>query len=123
MVYSLIVQRDNALSMQVAEASLRIAEATRADNVPMKAIAEDSRAVALESLRKDVTMRTIAIVTMLLFACYLHRNTFQHEFLQFPGQGWPGSISLDMVVCSSNRDFDSGYPRVSGSSMREGTER
>jgi Mg2+ and Co2+ transporter CorA len=88
-VYSLIAQRDNASSIQTAEASLRIAEATRADNVAMKAIAEDSKAVALESLRKNVTMRTIAVVTMLFLPATFIATLFSASFFNFQARDGP----------------------------------
>ena len=64
-VYSLIAQRDNAVNMQIAEASRRIAEASRQDNLAMREIAEDSKAVALATARDSAAMRVIAAVTIL----------------------------------------------------------
>lgn len=88
-IYSLIAQRDNALSIQMAEASLRIAQATRANNLAMKLIAEDSKAVALASLRKDVSMRTIAVVTMLFLPATFVATLFSASFFNFQASDGP----------------------------------
>ncbi|KAF2436983.1 hypothetical protein EJ08DRAFT_704531 [Tothia fuscella] len=64
-VYSLIAQKDSAVNIEIAKASQRIAEDSRRDNIPMKAIAEDSKAVALATARDSAAMRVIAAVIIL----------------------------------------------------------
>jgi Mg2+ and Co2+ transporter CorA len=95
-VYSLIAQRDNSLSIQLAESSLRIAEATRSDNLAMKAIAENSRIIAeeskivsMESLRKNDTMRSIAVVTMLFLPATFIATLFSTSFFNFQSKDGP----------------------------------
>jgi hypothetical protein len=88
-IYSLIAQRDNALSIQMAEASLRIAELTRLDNLAMKNIAEDSKAVAVNSLRRNVTMQTIAVVTMLFLPATFIATLFSTSFFNFQASDGP----------------------------------
>ncbi|KAJ9660009.1 hypothetical protein H2201_007114 [Coniosporium apollinis] len=57
-VYNVIAQKDSALNLRVAQASQR-------DSAAMKAIAEDSKMVALATSKDSAAMRTIAAVTIL----------------------------------------------------------
>ena len=95
-VYSLIAQRDNSLSIQLAESSLQISEATRSDNLAMKTIAENSRIiaeeskiVAMESLRKNDAMRSIAVVTMLFLPPTFIATLFSTSFFDFQSRDGP----------------------------------
>jgi len=90
MIYNLIAQRDNWLNNQLASATLKTAEATRSDNLAMKAIAEDSRIIAneskfmaKESLRKNDSMRSIAVVTMLFLPATFIATLFSTTFFNF----------------------------------------
>lgn len=82
-VYSLIAQRDNAVNMQIAEASRRIAEASRLDNLAMREIAEDSKAVALATARDSAAMRVIAAVTILFLPATFTATLFSASFFDF----------------------------------------
>ena len=95
-LYSLSAQRDNALSIQLAESSLQISEAIRSDNLAMKAIAENSRIiaeeskiVATESLRKNDAMRSIAVVTMLFLPPTFIATLFSTSFFNFQSRDGP----------------------------------
>ena len=95
-VNSFIAQRDNSLSIKLAESSLQISEATRCDNLAMKAIAENSRIlaeeskiVAEESLRKNDAMRSIAVVTMLFLPPTFVATLFSTSFFNFQSMGGP----------------------------------
>ena len=95
-VYSLSAQRDNSLSIQLAESSLQISEAIRSDNLAMKAIAENSRIiaeeskiVATESLRKNDAMRSIAVVTMLFLPPTFIATLFSTSFFNFQSRDGP----------------------------------
>lgn len=95
-VYSLSAQRDNSLSIQLAESSLQISEAIRSYNLAMKAIAENSRIIAeeskivvTESLRKNDSMRSIAIVTMLLLPPTFIVTLFSTSFFNFQSRDEP----------------------------------
>ena len=95
-VYSLSAQRDNSLSIQLAESSLQISEAIRSDNLAMKAIAENSRIiaeeskiVATESLRKNDAMRSIAVVTMLFLPPTFIATLFSTSFFNLQSQDGP----------------------------------
>ena len=74
----------------MAHASLKIAEATRLDNLAMKAIAADSHVVALASLRDSAEMRSISIVTMLFLPGTFVATLFSTSFFNFqPNRGNP----------------------------------
>ena len=95
-VYSLRAQRDNSLSIQLAESSLEISEAIRSDNLAMKAIAENSRIiaeeskiVATESLRKNDAMRSIAVVMMLFLPPTFIATLFSTSFFNFQSRDGP----------------------------------
>lgn len=95
-VYSLSAQRDNSLSIQLAESSLEISEAIRSDNLAMKAIAENSRIiaeeskiVATESLRKNDAMRSIAVVMMLFLPPTFIATLFSTSFFNFQSRDGP----------------------------------
>lgn len=60
-----MAKKDNDINIQIAETSLRVAEASQRDSSAMKAVAEDSKQVALNTSRDSAVMRTIAAVTML----------------------------------------------------------
>lgn len=64
-VYSLMAQKDNALNVQMAEASLRVAEASYRDSVAMKAIAEDSKQVTIATSRDSSLMSIISVLTLI----------------------------------------------------------
>ena len=95
-VHSLIAQHDNSLSIQLAESSLQISEATRSDNLALKAIAENSRViaeeskiVAMESLRKNDAMRSITVVTMLFLPPTFIATLFSTSFFNFQSRDGP----------------------------------
>ena len=95
-IYSLSAQRDNSLSIQLAESSLQISEAMRSDNLAMKAIAENSRIIAeeskilaTESLRKNDAMRSIAVVTMLFLPPTFIATLFSTSFFNFQSRDGP----------------------------------
>ena len=95
-VHSLSAQRDNSLSIQLAESSLQISESIRSDNLAMKTIAENSRIiaeeskiVATESLRKNDSMRSIAIVTMLFLPPTFIATLFSTSFFNFQSRDGP----------------------------------
>ena len=95
-VYSLSAQRDNSLSIQLAESSLQISEAIRSDNLAVKSIAENSRIiaeeskiVATESLRKNDSMRSIAIFTMLFLPPTFIATLFSTSFFNFQSRDGP----------------------------------
>lgn len=79
-MYSLIAQRDNSSSIELIASSLRIAEAARSDNILMRAIAEDSRTVARESLHKTHTMHSMAVITMLFLPATFIATLFSTSF-------------------------------------------
>jgi hypothetical protein len=62
-VYSLIAQKDNAENIRLADASVQIAKAGLQGNVDMKAIATDSKMVALATLQDSAAIRTISTIT------------------------------------------------------------
>lgn len=62
-IYSLTAQKDNAENIRLADASVRMAEAGLRASADMKAIATDSKMVALATLQDSAAMRTISAVT------------------------------------------------------------
>lgn len=64
-VYSLMAQKDNALNMQTAEASLRISEASYRDSAAMIALAEDSKQIAVATSRDSSSMFIISALTLI----------------------------------------------------------
>jgi hypothetical protein len=63
-VYSLIGQRDNRLNIEIGNASKNIAEASSRDSAAMKAIAEDSKKVALLTRHDSTNMRIITTIPL-----------------------------------------------------------
>lgn len=88
-IYSLVAQRDNLVNAKLAESSVRIAEAARADNLAMKTIAEDSRIAAIESLRKSHIMSSIGVVTMLFLPATFIATLFSTSFFDFHSKDGP----------------------------------
>jgi hypothetical protein len=64
-VYSLMAQKDNALNMQTAEASLNLSRASFRDSAAMIAIAEDSKQVALATSKDSSSMFIISALTLI----------------------------------------------------------
>jgi hypothetical protein len=64
-VYSLIAQKENALSKRIAETSLRVAEATQRENSEMKLISEEMKTLAISALRESSSMKFLQVITML----------------------------------------------------------
>ncbi|KAJ4358373.1 uncharacterized protein N0V89_002955 [Didymosphaeria variabile] len=64
-VYSLMAQKDNALNMQTAEASLNLSRASFRDSASMIAIAEDSKQVALATSKDSSSMFIISALTLI----------------------------------------------------------
>jgi hypothetical protein len=59
-----MAQKDNALNNQLANASLRVSEASYRDSTAMKSLAEDSKHVLLATSRDSSMMCIIAILTL-----------------------------------------------------------
>ena len=80
-LYSLIAQRDNAVSIQLAEASKATAEASLRDNQTMKQLAEDSKNIAAATQKDSAAMRTIAVVTAIFLPGTFTASVFSANFL------------------------------------------
>lgn len=81
-MYSLIAQKDNAENIRLADASVRMAQAGIDGNAAMKAIAEDSKVVAVATLRDSAAMRTIAAVTVFFLPATFTAVCGHFEFKQ-----------------------------------------
>ena len=79
-LYSLIAQRDNAVSIHLAEASKATAEASLRDNQTMRQLAEDSRNIAAATQKDSAAMRTIAIVTIVFLPGTFTASLFSADF-------------------------------------------
>lgn len=64
-VYSLMAQKDNALNIQTAEASLRVSEASYRDSTAMIQLADDSKQVAIATSRDSSLMSIISVLTLI----------------------------------------------------------
>ena len=126
-VYSLIAQRDNAINLQIAEASKRIAEDSRQDNIAMRQIALDSKTVALATARDSAAMRVIAAVTIFFLPATFTAVSFlvlinlrgltttncrqsdivQHQFLRFPpSRPFESCLRLGLAILRHYTYFD-----------------
>ncbi|KAF2112052.1 hypothetical protein BDV96DRAFT_649414 [Lophiotrema nucula] len=84
-IYSLMAQKDNALNIQTAEASLRISEASYRDSLSMKAIAEATS-------RDTCLMVILAILTSIFLPATFTATLFSTTFFDFK------SLDKDAIV-------------------------
>ena len=86
-LHSLISQRDNAVSIQLAEASKTTAEASLRDNQSLKQLAEDSKNIAAATQKDSAAMRTIAIVTIIFLPGTFTATLFSADFFNLQPTG------------------------------------
>ncbi|KAH6653381.1 hypothetical protein BKA67DRAFT_318626 [Truncatella angustata] len=96
-VYCLVATKDNMINIDIAQASRRIAEASRKDNEAMRAVADlgrkdsqlmiqvakDSRSVAIATARDSAAMQVIAAVTVLFLPATFIATFFSMTFFDF----------------------------------------
>ena len=63
-IFNFIAQRDNALNIELAKSSRKIAEESRRDNLLNIEIAKATAQVAEETRQDSAAMKTIAILTL-----------------------------------------------------------
>ena len=79
-LYNLIAQRDNAVAIQLAEASRATAEASLCDKRALKELALDSKNIAAATQKDSAAMRTIAIVTVVCLPGTFTATLFSADF-------------------------------------------
>ena len=82
-IYSLTAQKDNAENIRLADASVRMAEAGLRASADMKAIATDSKMVALATLQDSAAMRTISAVTTFFLPATFTAVCYSQTYLAY----------------------------------------
>lgn len=123
-----MAQKDNALNMQTAEASLNLSRASFRDSAAMIAIAEDSKQVALATSKDSSSMFIISALTLaflpptytavsyyypLLLAIVNRPDTVQHSVLrsQFRDRGQHDFIAF-LAVLGGDNTIDHDHYRL-----------
>ncbi|KAJ4292663.1 hypothetical protein N0V90_009326 [Kalmusia sp. IMI 367209] len=116
-VYSLMAQKDNALNMQTAEASLRISQAAYRDSSTMIILAEDSKQVALATSRDSSSMFIISALTLVFLPPTFTATLFSTEFFDLKSTNmesiassrfwlyWAVTIPLTVITAASAAYF------------------
>ncbi|OAG00869.1 uncharacterized protein CC84DRAFT_1221430 [Paraphaeosphaeria sporulosa] len=116
-VYSLMAQKDNALNMQTAEASLNLSRASFRDSAAMIAIAEDSKQVALATSKDSSSMFIISALTLAFLPPTYTATLFSTQFFDLNSKTadnmtssrfwlyWAVTVPLTMITTACARVF------------------
>ncbi|KAF2450551.1 hypothetical protein P171DRAFT_479635 [Karstenula rhodostoma CBS 690.94] len=116
-VYSLMAQKDNALNMQTAEASLNLSRASFRDSAAMIAIAEDSKQVALATSKDSSSMFIISALTLAFLPPTYTATLFSTQFFDLNSETadsmtssrfwlyWAVTVPLTMITTACARIF------------------
>ncbi|KAF1974197.1 hypothetical protein BU23DRAFT_638368 [Bimuria novae-zelandiae CBS 107.79] len=132
-VNTFMAQKDNALNMQTAEASLNLSRASYRDSATMIAIANDSKQVALVTSKDSSSMFIIATLTLVFLPPTFTATLFSTQFFDLKADTesmtssrfwlyWAVTVPLTVVTLASAAFFwKMRYKKFGGRLERRGS--